>query len=106
VSRPNVSGLLLERNQVKHRPFGQRHDVACTSQFDAEVIDEECSCTVANDLMNGHDDASRLILCKRNRFNGRIENLPLPHPVAPHGIVPVYKATFHAVLPLDVGMHG
>jgi hypothetical protein len=67
------------------------------------LIGEGCSCTVADDLMNRYNDASRAILRKRHWFDGRIERLLLPRPVTSHGIVPVYKAT--SVLPFDVGVH-
>lgn len=69
-------------------------------------LGQQAAGQVANDLMDLYYSCASWIGVEALRFNHRIDLSPLPHPVLADGLASVDPASFHAIGPIDLWVHG
>jgi hypothetical protein len=69
-------------------------------------IEKSISTKIANYLMNSNHHSAGVVHVETHRFDVRVDHAPLPRPILSHSSPAMNCATFHAVGPLHVRLHG
>lgn len=69
------------------------------------AVSQHMATQITNDLVDVNNNSAVCICAETLRFHARIDLLPLPLPILPHGFCAMDSAAFDAIGPVDIGMH-
>ena len=70
------------------------------------AVEQNLAFEISDDLVDSNGDVSRAVEVEGDWIDVRINHAPLPRPIRANALMTVNRSSFHAVGPLNVGLHG